>query len=67
VAKAIMRMALMWGLEPSLHVGAEAVGANEVCLEVQASGSSSGDWWLWLAMGLILILWFGLAMVGYLA
>ena len=67
VAKAIMRMALMWGLEPSLHVGAEAAGANEVCLEVQASGKSNGDWWLWLAMGLMLILWFGLAMVGYLA
>jgi hypothetical protein len=67
VAKAIMRMALMWGLEPSLHVGAEAAGAKEVCLEVQASGKSNGDWWLWLAMGLMLILWFGLAMVGYLA
>ena len=67
VAKAIMRMALMRGLEPSLHVGAEAAGTNEVCLEVQASGKSNGDWWLWLAMGVMLILWFGLAMVGYLA
>ena len=31
VAKAIIRMALVWGLEPSLHVGAEAAGANEIC------------------------------------
>ena len=59
-----MRMALMWGLEPSLHVEAEAAGTNEVCLEVQASGKSSGDWWLWHAMGSMLILWFGLVWFG---
>ena len=47
VAKAIMRMALMWGLEPSLHVGAEAAGDNEVCLEVQASGKKQ---WRLVAM-----------------
>jgi hypothetical protein len=67
MTKAIMRMALMWGLEPTLHVGAETAGTEEVCLQVQASGNDNGDFWLWLALFGLFMLWIGLALVGYFA
>jgi len=60
-------MAAMWGLEPILHVGAEASGTEEVCLQGQASGNDSGDFWLWLALSAIFLLWICFAVAGYLA
>ena len=57
----------MWGLEPTLQVGAEAAGTEEVCLQGQASGNDNGDFWLWLALFGFCMLWIGLALVGYFA
>ena len=67
LTKAVLRMAAMWGLEPIPHVGAEAAGTEEVCLQGQASGIDDGDFWLWLALFAIFLLWICLAMAGYLA
>ena len=67
MTKAIMRMALMWGLEPAFNIGAEATSTEEVCLQVQASGSGNENFWLWLAWFGLFILWIGLATFGYFA
>ena len=67
LTRAVSRMAAMWGLEPILHVGAEASGTEEVCLQGQASGNDSGDFWLWLALSAIFLLWICFAVAGYLA
>ena len=67
MTKAIMRMALMWGLEPTFNIGAEATSTEEVCLQVQASESGNENFWLWLAWFGLFILWIGLATVGYFA
>ena len=67
LTRAVSRMAAMWGLEPILHVGAEASGTEEVCLQGQASGNDSGDFCLWLALSAIFLLWICFAVAGYLA
>ena len=67
IAKTIMRMAVLWGLEPNLQ-GAEATAVDEeVCQQVQASGNNGGNTWLWFSVFLLFMLWVGLAVAGYVA
>ena len=67
MAKTIMRMAVLWGLEPNLQ-GAEAATVDEeVCQQVQASGNNGGNTWLWFSVFLLFMLWVGLAVAGYVA
>ena len=58
-------MATMWGLEPILHVGAEATDVDDqVCQQVQASGNEGGNFWLWFTMLFLFMLWLALAVTG---
>ena len=67
IAKTIMRMAVLWGLESNLQ-GAEATAVDEeVCQQVQASGNNGGNTWLWFSVFLLFMLWVGLAVAGYVA
>eukprot|EP00435_Cladocopium_sp_Y103_P057750 s2135_g20.t1 len=53
LAKAMFKMAAVWGLEPMIQVGAEATSTDGVCLE--NSASDTGFTWLWLAVLVIFL------------
>eukprot|EP00435_Cladocopium_sp_Y103_P051916 s97_g16.t1 len=64
LAKTVFRMAAAWGLEPILPTGADAVDVPSLEGSCQLDGQpnvDSGDWWLWLLMVILFLLWFGFA------
>ena len=66
LTKAVLRMAAVWGLEPLVNVGAEAMELDEqVCTQVQASGNDGTTFWLWLAVIALFMLLVGFATVIY--
>ena len=72
VAKTILRMAALWGLESLAQNGAEAAeitvddGGTCVAADQQVTNSSE-TWWLWLALAFMFWLWTAFAVAAYMA
>jgi hypothetical protein len=71
VAKAIFRMAALWGLESLAQNGAEAaeiIDDGGTCIAAdQQVAHNSETWWLWLARAFMFLLWTVFAVTAYMA
>jgi hypothetical protein len=72
VAKALFRMAALWGLESLAQNGAEAAEITfedgGTCMAAdQPVSNSSETWWLWFVLALMFLLWTAFAVAGYMA
>ena len=71
VAKAIFKMATLWGLESLAQSSAEAtkITGDGMCLtcDQQQNTDSSETWWLWFTLGFMFLLWISFAVAAYMA